>query len=143
MLLAQTYTVTFVPIDCGACGVPFGMTETFYNDRLNDHKAWYCPNGHSRVYSGQSDADKALKRAETAEQRLKWALAREEAQRRERAAAERSAAAYRGHLTRLRNRISNGVCPVQGCRRHFSNVHAHISSEHPQWAAEHPGVLTD
>ena len=58
------------------------------------------------------------------------------------AAAERSARAYRGHLTRMRNRIAAGVCPVPGCRRTgLTQTLRHIASQHPEWLAEHEHAL--
>lgn len=129
--------------DCCECGVTFAMPADMHWRLVNNPgSAFYCPNGHSQHYVGKSEAQKQQERAEQAEQRLKWAEARESAQRRERQAAERSARAYKGHLTRMRNRIANGVCPVGGCRRNFANVKAHITSQHPDWAHEHPEALS-
>lgn len=54
------------------------------------------------------------------------------------ASERRSAAALRGHITRLKNRIVAGVCPVPGCKRSgFSNVMRHVASKHPEWHADH------
>lgn len=126
---------------CYSCGVLFAMPNDFQDQRIADHRNFYCPAGHDQAYCGPTEAEKQRKRAEQAEQRLAWAISREGAQRREKEAAERSARAYRGHLTRLRNRIANGICPVTECRRHFPNVKAHIATQHPEWAHDHPEAL--
>lgn len=133
-------SVIFV-MDCSQCGVIYGIGGEYEERRRDDGKSWQCPNGHSQMFT-KSAATKEKERADKAEQRLRWAEAREAAQRRERESAERSAAAYKGHLTRLRNRVAAGVCPVQSCRRNFANVKAHVASQHPDWAHDHPEVLT-
>lgn len=134
-------TVQLFVMDCSECGVIYGFASTYEARRREDGKSWRCPNGHPQAFR-ESESDQQRKRAEQAERRLKWAEARESAQRRERQAAERSARAYKGHLTRMRGRIANGVCPVSGCRRNFANVKAHITSQHPDWAHEHPEALS-
>jgi hypothetical protein len=42
--------------------------------------------------------------------------------------AQASARAYKGHNTRIKNRIKNGVCPF--CNRSFADVRAHMASKH-------------
>ena len=53
-------------------------------------------------------------------------------------AERRSAAAYRGHLTRMRNRVARGVCPVAGCKRSFPELHAHVVTCHPELLGDLP-----
>ncbi len=79
----------------------------------------YCPLGHSYVPLGR-----------TLPQRLDDARIRERALQDQLDAAERTRRALRGHLTRLRHRIANGVCPW--CHRHFSQVERHVRSQHPE-----------
>lgn len=134
-------TQTIVAVTCPECGVAYGLSAEFIRNRRDDHQTWHCPNKHSLWYSQDNEAEQLRKQLSETEQSLKWARSREEAQRRERRAAERSAAAYKGHVTKLRNRISNGVCPVQGCQRSFTDVRRHITSKHPEWAHEHPEAL--
>ena len=44
-----------VDMVCGTCGIEYCMPEILHRERLNDHKLFYCPNGHGRYYSGMSD----------------------------------------------------------------------------------------
>lgn len=44
-------------------------------------------------------------------------------------AVKRSAAAYKGAATRLKNRAKAGVCPC--CNRTFQNLARHMASQHP------------
>lgn len=140
----QTFTGTLVVQDCCNCGMTFGVPREFDRARHSDKASFCCPRGHWQAYVGKSDEQTAKDekaRADRAEQDAAWARARADRLAMERDAEARSARAYRGHVTRLRNRIANGVCPVQGCRRPFSNVKAHIESQHPEWAHDHKEAL--
>jgi hypothetical protein len=123
-----------------SCGVIYALTEDYKARRYADGKSFYCPNGHISSWS-DTEEKRLLRRAELAESRLEWSRSAERAARDQSQAAHHSARAYKGHLTRMRNRIAAGVCPVQGCRRNFANVKAHVTSQHPTWAHEHPEAL--
>lgn len=45
------------------CGVPFWISEAYGERRRSDKKTFYCPNGHSLVYSGETDKAKAIRLA--------------------------------------------------------------------------------
>ena len=129
--------VRLIVWECPSCGIVYGVPEYFANALREVGGGYYCPNGH-RLRWSETDADKERKRAERAERELRFsqdALTREQ----DRAERERrTAVALRGHLTRMRNRISNGVCPVPGCKRSgFTNVMRHVAAKHPAWHHEH------
>lgn len=135
-----TYTGELVVTSCW-CGISLALPSSLYRKMQADSEAnAYCPLGHSFVY-GKNEADRQRERADRAERDARLARASRDAARDQAAAAHRSAIAYKGHVTRLRNKIANGVCPVTGCRRHFDNVQAHIEGQHPDWAREHPEAL--
>lgn len=121
-----------VPEECPVCSVDYGLGEVFLKQRREDHATWYCPNGHPSWFPpGTSEAEKAIKERDAARE-----LARREAQRRQRAEQEARTAEYqrraaKGQLTKLRNRIANGVCPC--CNRSFANVRRHIADQHPEF----------
>jgi hypothetical protein len=123
-------------LSCAECGLLWAMPETYVNRRRNDGRLFYCPNGHGQLYR-ETEEDRQRKRA--AERRR--ADNAEDAARiqRERADRERrTAVALRGHLTRMKNRIANGICPVPGCKRSgFQNVMRHVASKHPDWHHDH------
>ena len=132
MSVTQTFTDTLVVLECGECGATFGMTAAFQRDRQNDHRTFYCVNGHPRHYPGQSAQEKAEAEAERQRQRADrlWrdALARAE----ERDHARRQAAASRGVVTRMKRRIGKGVCPC--CNRTFADLGRHMAGQHPEFA---------
>lgn len=127
--------------DCPNCGVIYGIPRDYEIRRREDGRKFYCPNGHSGSF-GESEIDKAKRLQAAAERRETSARIRATAAYDQAQAAERSARAYRGQVTRIKNKISRGVCPVGNCRRNFTNVKAHIATQHPVWAHEHPDVLT-
>lgn len=140
MPLTQEFVGTLVIVTCGAdgCSLTFGMSQEFYDARRKDHRTWYCPDGHPRCYNGESDLQREKRLRAAAERSRSAAWAHATAADDQRRATERSNRALRGHLTRARNKIANGVCPVGNCRRHFDNVQAHIASEHPSWSVMDP-----
>ena len=118
---------TFHIETCPECGIRFGIPDAFERHRRKDHNTFFCPNGHSQYYAGQSEAEQL--RAEN--QRLKSSNAyltegRDHYQR--------SARAYRGQVTKIKNRVGKGVCPC--CNRTFADLGAHMKSKHPSWTED-------
>ena len=61
----QNFTVTMVWEDCCRCGVAFGMTQDFEARRRDDHKSFYCPNGHGQSYRGKTAHEKKIEQLES------------------------------------------------------------------------------
>ncbi len=134
------YSDVLTTMQCGACGIPFAVPESWRAEKEPSGEGWHCPNGHPRVY--RETTERRLERELQAERRHRSNVElRERTARDQLAASERSNAALRGHLTRWRKRVANGVCPVAGCKRHFPNVQRHVATEHPKWLSEHPEVF--
>jgi len=114
----------FVVEECCNCGILFAMTENFKDRKLNDHKSFYCPEGHGQHYTAKSESDK-----------LREVLRREELERQqaeEMLKAERKAhKATKKQKTRLETRVANGVCPC--CNRTFKQLARHMKSKHPHY----------
>lgn len=119
----------FETITCchAGCGIVFAVPSWWESKRRDDHTVWYCPNGHEQHFNSAS-----------ATELLRKALVAKDAQldqvRAARARAERRAAAARGQVTKIRNRIANGVCPC--CNRSFQNLRRHMATKHPHY--DHP-----
>lgn len=124
-------TVTIEPITCGSCGVWFGLESSMLRSRRQDGDWFWCPRGHQIHYS---DFENARLKRELEEQKRykKWADERAESAQRERDHQKARAAVYRGHLTRVRRRVGNGVCPC--CQRTFKQLAAHMERQHPGYA---------
>lgn len=120
---------------CGSCGVMFAIPQALEEECDRNHsRYWWCPNGHSRHYVGETDAAKQARLRKLAEDR-------ESVQRAYRDQAEASARGQKAAATRARNerdkdrrRVANGVCPC--CGRTFKQVERHMKSQHPDYVAE-------
>lgn len=125
------FGVEYVRVTCGRddCDQSFAMTRDFYDETKRTGQTWYCPKGHPRCWGG-----------DTTETKLRDARARETALRDQLEASIRDAEAQRVELSRIRQRIANGVCPC--CNRSFGNVRAHMASQHPDYAVDLPAPST-
>lgn len=106
----------FKEMNCGECGITFFVPHNFYNERKKDHSIeWFCPNGHGRVFSGETEAEK-FKRLYEDEKRIR---------------ASEASARFKAekNMRKLQKRIRNGVCPQ--CHRSFVNLKRHIACKHP------------
>jgi hypothetical protein len=108
--------------ECCNCGIPFAMTEQFKEERVRDKRLFYCPNGHSQSYRGESfDAEVRRLRRERDEKA-------DAAKRLER---QRNLAQKK--LKEIEGRVANGVCPH--CNRSFVQLARHMKSKHPDCVA--------
>lgn len=117
-----TPETTLETISCGQCGTWFAMPARMLEERRETGDNFYCPNGHPRVFR-TTEADKLRETNKRLSNQLTHTRDQLEA-------TERSRDAYKGHLTRLRKRIDQGVCPH--CQRSFKNVMLHMSHKHPE-----------
>lgn len=120
--------VTLEPITCYLCGVAFGVPAYLKQKRLDDHKSFFCPNGHGQHYTGPSEAERLRQQLEMANNSRAFYERRlgEEV---------RSKRAVRAHLTKAKkklDRVAHGVCPC--CNRTFQNLRRHMSTKHPGFA---------
>jgi hypothetical protein len=123
--------VTLETLVCGECGVTFAMPKKLRDERVKDRQAFYCPNGHPRVFREDRVArlERELDQERTARQRA------EELRRAALKEADHHAIEWRKSKTRLSNlreRVKNGVCPC--CKRSFVQLARHIATKHPDYA---------
>lgn len=119
----SVYTaVNLEPVSCYSCGVIFGLPEGLYRDRRDDHRNWFCPNGHEQHFTGESEAQK-LKRLLNLERDTTASL------RSRLDGTENQLRATKGVVTKLKKRVVAGACPF-GCRRHFADLERHVASKH-------------
>lgn len=114
--------------DCPNCGVVFAIPTTLEDRRREDHRTFYCPNGHSMSFQGPTEAEK---RAKQEKQRADHLAASLMAQQDQTQAAFREAAEAKASEVRLRWRVGNGVCPC--CNRTFAALAAHVVTKHPEF----------
>lgn len=137
-----TYTGELTVVECCLCHMDFGLPTYYERDLRRTHDWLYCPAGHKQHFTGTSTEEKLRATIASLEGAVTAARASRDSARRSRDAAERSRAAMKGHLTRMRNRITAGVCPVPGCKRtNLTQTKRHIESAHPAWFADHAHEL--
>lgn len=126
-----TYTGRLVIEHCCACGIAFGIPEDMQQQRLRDHKDFYCPAGHCQHYTGETAEQKLRRQLKNARDHSTWLSSRVD---QETARADHESARRRGYqsaLSRTKKRIGKGVCPA--CNRHFPDVEAHMAGQHPDY----------
>ncbi len=115
--------------ECCSCGVLFTMPAALVAQRRKDKASFYCPNGHAQSYT-RSLSDQLREQLEAEKQKVLWAQqARDRAQEAEKKALAREAAA-KGAVTKMRNRVGCGMCPV--CNRNFTALRRHMETKHPE-----------
>ena len=114
---------------CQTCGVWHCIPLAMYEGLQETGGFFHCPNGHQWGWREGRNQRDALR---LERDRLKQDAARRDDYERElrgqRDAAQRSAAAYKGAATRLKNRAKAGVCPC--CNRTFKNLAQHMKTQH-------------
>lgn len=134
MALAKlTQLIHFTVFDCANCGMPFAVTEEFEGRRRTDGESFCCPRGHSQSFT-DSEVKKLKKQLEEKEKALQREKGWRDVAERGRKNAEKSASAYKGKVTKIKNRIHNGVCPC--CNRSFQNLKRHMATQHPEFKKE-------
>jgi uncharacterized coiled-coil DUF342 family protein len=123
------------PIDIGGCcqcGEPMWMTQSTYETYKRNNQIFHCVHGHQQHWpKGKTEAQK-LREQLDAERIARQRAEQRVAERADEAkAAWRTATAYKGQATRLRNRAKAGVCPC--CNRTFKQLAARMASQHPQF----------
>lgn len=132
--------ITLEVKSCPVCGIRYAAPSEFFRLKDRDAGSWHCPNGHSLVFI-EPESKRLSKELTRTRAELDQARADADRQRRLAEHRARSNASLRGHLTRWRKRVANGVCPVAGCHRHFPNVQQHVATQHPDWINAHPEVF--
>ena len=112
-------------MDCGKCGGTFALNERFRLEREENGGSWYCPYCRTSWRYTESENDKLRRQLKNAEKRAEWA--RQDAKH-----AENRRRAAAGQLTKIKRRVSRGVCPC--CNRTFENLAKHMESKHPDYS---------
>lgn len=114
------------------CGVQHAIPDILRKAQIEardrgSNKVVFCPLGHEYIARGESETKKLedqLVAERARHDQTKAELEHTEARRRGEAAAK----------TRIKNRVSNGVCPC--CKRSFANLAKHMTCKHPGYASK-------
>jgi hypothetical protein len=127
-------TVTLETMICYKCAVPFAVPERLVRHLRDSQDTFYCPNGHSQIFSKSTETilrEKLKKQQDDYEWRLKNLNSVLDDNSRTIGAITRQKSAIKGQMTKLKNRVKNGVCPC--CNRTFSNLANHMKNQHPEF----------
>ncbi len=116
---------------CCRCKTPFAMDEATHTaaNRGKESFQFYCPYGHSQHYvTGDSELDIMRRDRDRLKQQMAERDDRIKELKGERDHETARVTAYKGRVTRLKNRAAAGLCPC--CNRHFDNLQRHIASKH-------------
>ena len=129
--MSFTTATTYDVLNCFKCGFRFGIPEETVTRWRKNHRWFRCPSCFAEQhFSGESEAERLKREKRYLEITLSGARDRADMH-------AKSASSYKGHVTRLKNRISKGVCPC--CNRTFADLAKHMNSKHPHYAGDTDG----
>lgn len=117
---------------CCNCNVQFAITVEHYDRLKKTKESFYCPNGHRQAYT-RSKEQELQEQLERAKRNLAWQTSHADQTRAECHHLKHKLSAQKANVTKLKKRISNGVCIC--CNRHFADLHAHMKMQHPDFSA--------
>jgi hypothetical protein len=130
--MTMTVSLAYAQVDCPACGFTFAVPESLIDRRRADGKDLFCPAAGHPMNFGTTETERLRAQLASAERRLESRQATITHLRDQCDAAERATRAQRGVNTKLRKRISNGVCPC--CNRTFADLAKHMAGQHPDFS---------
>lgn len=125
--------VVFVRLTCRSCGVDYMIPKALHEGRKRDKEYWFCPNGHQWHYA-ENEEDRLRRERDRLVQDAAYKDDRIKSLAEQRDHAERRVAAARGQVTKMKKRVSAGVCPC--CNRTFVDLARHMVGQHPGFVAE-------
>lgn len=132
------FATKLMTASCANCGVLFAMPTDLEDRRRNDHKPFFCPNGHSNFYGGKSEAERLADELRAKNDELARQKARLDQERaltadyvKQAEHKDRQIRGYKGVVAKTKRRISKGRCPC--CSHTFKDLKEHMQAEHPHW----------
>lgn len=136
-----TAAVNLEEMNCGCCGGTYALNARYIQQKREKGGFWNCP--YCKESWGYPEDGTEIAKLKKEIERKEQTIARERAAhdqtRASRDAAFRREAAQKAAKTRLKNRVSNGVCPC--CQRSFSNLREHMKKQHPAYNPRKKGAL--
>lgn len=109
--------------------------ELYHAAKRSPRISFWCPFGHEQHFvEGETDEQKLRRERDRLAQRIAEKDDEIAFQKTQREATERRLSAARGQVTKIKNRVGNGVCPC--CNRTFGNLQTHMHKQHPDYAKD-------
>ena len=115
-------------ITCCNCNTAFCMEVGLYKNRLDDHKLFYCPNGHPQHFMGEREVDRLKRQLEQKQREVEFEQRMKIDARRKLLGQKIATGKAKAARTRLLHRVECGVCPH--CQRTFKQLAAHMKAKH-------------
>lgn len=112
--------VTLATEECCNCHVVFAMPKPMMEKLQKEGGDFYCPNGHRQHYT-ETESMRLRRKLDQRENELNKVY-------RELQGSLKEITNKKRQITRLKNRVHNGVCPE--CHRHFTNLEEHMKTQH-------------
>ena len=122
--LAINTTLYYKTTMCITCGCHIALESEFYDKRVQDQKNYYCPNGHSQHFIGETPEAKLQRELAAKERALQWEKERVASLNKQLVKSQKSE-------KRLKRRVAAGVCPC--CHRTVKQLAAHMQTKHPEF----------
>ena len=122
--------VSLTPKLCRECGGVYALAKGYTEQRRIKGGGWHCPYCDTNWHYTETDnmrLQRLLKEQEklTAIEKQRTTDALAEAKH-----FRKSRDCMKGQITKIKNRVQQGVCPH--CNRYFKNLHRHMQSKHKQ-----------
>ena len=90
-------------MECPVCGVPYTLTKELHSSHTKNGTVWYCPNGHNLSFN-ETELEETKKKLASLTEDNNRAINSVKYWRTSSESYEKSANAYKGHFTRLKNK---------------------------------------
>lgn len=131
MSIAVSIRVNFHDVgQCSECGSIIVLSERKYSDAKEKGVRFYCENGHHQVFV-TNENQKLRQQLEMKERQIKGITESRDWYERRLKTEQKTSAAFKGQITKIKNRVGNGVCPC--CNRTFQNLQRHMTCKHPDY----------
>lgn len=115
---------------CPTCFVIYAVPEELLTRKNNENGSWFCPNGHRLVFT-KSELQKTQEALAKEKENSEYWRKRKSEVDAQNDNLNRRLSAKKGQITKIKNRVGNGVCPC--CNRTFQNLQQHMSKQHPEF----------
>jgi hypothetical protein len=115
-----SYSLTMVTEVCINCGIPFAIPKN-YQERLREkHTNFFCPNGHTQYYPGESDTEKLARQLRERDNQLAQT-----------ATAKIQLENQLNEANRKLKKVAAGQCPC--CNKTYKHLASHMNKKHPEF----------
>lgn len=127
MIDTLNFTTILTAIEC--CWVDCKEKFAVDTEYRKTGKSFRCPKGHLQFFTvGETEMQRLKRELQSKEMAITVLRDQVNSYRYQRDRQIRRTNAVKGQLTKLRKRVSKGVCSQ--CNRYFSDLHRHMDSKH-------------